>query len=76
MINVLMAKARLAGGTYPIGKYNDHGIWHPSPFEHCECCDRIQTPSRNRPLTLLKHCRTLRHVKNLVEKYKAPQKEV
>lgn len=69
MSNYFMAIDRRAGVLKPEGKYDDHGLWFPSPFERCECCDRIKQPTKNRPLTILKHCRTRKHVDNLVLKH-------
>lgn len=65
-----MVTFRRIGAMRPLGSYDDHGLWTPSVFERCECCSRIQEPSKNRPLTLLKHCRTRKHIEHLVRKHK------
>jgi len=70
MSNLNLAKHRFNGNVKPLGDYDDHGRWYPSDFERCGCCSHIQEPSKNRPLTLLKHCRTLKHVENLIRKHK------
>jgi len=71
-MNVInLANERRTGIVKPLGRYDDHGRWYPSPFERCECCDRIKQPSKNRPLSILKHCRTRKHIEYLMRKHKA-----
>lgn len=70
MYKLRMARDRLQGSLPPQGKYDESGRWYPSPFEHCECCDHIKRPTKNRPLSFLKHCRTRKHVTNLYNKYR------
>lgn len=36
--------------------------WHPAPEERRDCCEDIRPPSYGYPDTLLRHCRTLKHV--------------
>ena len=60
--------ARQCRVTHPDGTFDKGGRWWPSQREQCECCNRIRTPSRRWPYSLLVHCRSKGHIWNLVEK--------
>lgn len=52
---------------HPDGTFDKAGRWQPSDAEWQACCRSIRTPSRAWPYSLMTHCRTLRHIINLVE---------
>lgn len=53
--------------SHPEGHFDKVRRWEPSPFECCDCCT-VRSPSRAYPYSLLVHCRTLKHVRNLYRK--------
>ena len=53
----------------PIGEWDKQGRWYPDETERCPCCDKIRTPSRNWPYSLLVHCKSKKHYKELGKKY-------
>lgn len=53
---------------HPDGHFDGGGRWYPSEEERCECCDSIRGPSRRWPWSYMQHCRTKKHIKNLVAK--------
>jgi len=52
--------------AHPEGEFDGGGRFYPSETEEQECCAEIRSPSRAYPYSLMVHCRTLKHVKNLV----------
>jgi hypothetical protein len=50
----------------PLGKYDKGGRWYPEDEEREECCEYVRSPSRSFPYSLLKHCRSQKHVKNVL----------
>lgn len=52
----------------PDGKFDNGGRWYPSESEKCECCGYVRSPSRAWPYSYLLHCRTRKHVANLLAK--------
>lgn len=59
-------ESRQARLTHPAGTFDRAGRWYPDPDERRSCCDAIRSPSRNWPYSLLCHCRTLKHCRNLL----------
>jgi len=57
--------ARQNRAKHPAGKFDKAGRWYPDESETCPCCANIRSPSRRWPYSLLRHCRSLRHVANL-----------
>ena len=53
--------------THPEGHFDKAGRWWPSDREQYSCCNAIRTPSRAYPFSLMVHCRTRKHVANLLE---------
>ena len=53
---------------HPDGTFDKAGRWYPSEAETCECCKHIRPPSRGWPYSLMVHCRTMKHIRNLVKK--------
>lgn len=64
---------RKSRATHPSGRTDNGGRWLPSESEKCDCCDRIRTPSRAYPWSLMLHCRTAKHIANL---YGVSEKEL
>lgn len=52
----------------PDGKFDKQGRFDPSPEEWCDCCTSVRAPSRAWPYSYMLHCRTKKHVTNLVAK--------
>lgn len=69
-------KARQARTLHPDGHFEykgryPHGYvvaWWPSEWERCSCCMGLYRPTRLHPYTLMVHCRTKRHIKQLLAK--------
>jgi len=57
--------ARKNRTEHPDGKCDSGGRWYPTEGERQACCHNIRTPSRRWPWSLVKHCRTKKHVANL-----------
>ncbi len=55
-------RARLMGEEHPEGLFDKSGRWYPSDQERSACCAHIRQPSCAHPYSLLRHCRTLRHI--------------
>lgn len=53
---------------HPDGSFDNGGRWYPDEDERCHCCSGIRSPSRAFPYSLMSHCRSKKHVKNLVDK--------
>jgi hypothetical protein len=51
----------------PSGKTDSGSRWSPSDEEQCSCCGSIRSPSRAYPWSLLKHCHSKKHIKNLIQ---------
>lgn len=60
-----MRKERM---THPDGKFDNGGRWYPAVGEKCDCCRSIREPSRAYPYSLMVHCRTKVHIKNMLKK--------
>lgn len=52
---------------HPDGEFDKGGRFYPSDDEHRKCCDRVRSPSRSYPYSLMTHCRTITHIANLAE---------
>ncbi len=52
--------------AYPEGKLDSGGRWYPSEFETTPGCMSIRSPSAAYPYNLLTHCRTKKHIKELI----------
>jgi hypothetical protein len=62
-------KSRQDRQTHPDGKFDKQGRWYPSEAEWVdECCRGIRSPSRAWPYSYMVHCRTKKHVENLLKK--------
>jgi len=61
---------------HPKGSFDRAGRWYPDEWEECECCRYIRWPSRQYPFSYLLHCRTKRHVENLVAKHGADDETI
>ncbi len=59
----LLRKSREA---HPEGAFNPGGCWYPSDFEATTGCMSIRSPSAAYPYSLLTHCRTRKHIKELI----------
>jgi hypothetical protein len=57
--------ARKCRHMHPDGSMDKAGRWYPSGDEQ-ECCAKIRRPSRRFPWGLLTHCRSSKHVANLL----------
>jgi hypothetical protein len=44
------------------------GRWYPSVDEMCSCCKDIRSPSRAYPSSLWNHCKSGKHIWNLIQK--------
>lgn len=51
----------------PSGSFDKAGRWEPDEDERCDCCDDVQEPTRERPYSLMTHCRTIDHVAHLYD---------
>jgi len=70
---LLHAARQVLGETYPDGKFDSGGRWYPSPEEKQECCKFIRAPSIRFPYSILRHCRTIKHV---ARKYEVKEKDL
>lgn len=61
-------QARKARTEHPDGTFDKAGRWYPSEEERCECCASVRSPSRRFPYSYMTHCRTKKHVTNLINK--------
>jgi hypothetical protein len=52
---------------HPDGAFDDGGRFYPSEKEVRDCCAGIRAPSRAFPFSLMKHCRTVKHIAKLYE---------
>ena len=50
----------------PKGHTDKGGRWYPTEDEKCSCCDNIRSPTRAYPWSLWKHCKSIKHYKNLI----------
>jgi hypothetical protein len=50
---------------HPDGTFDEGGRFYPSEKEARDCCANIRAPSRALPFSLMKHCRTAKHVAKL-----------
>jgi hypothetical protein len=50
---------------HPHGTFDEGGRFYPSEKEERDCCAIIRAPSRAFPFSLMKHCRTVKHVAKL-----------
>lgn len=57
---------RQSRAEHPDGKFDKAGRWYPSDEESCECCRSVRNPTRSWPYSLMLHCRTRKHITNLV----------
>ncbi len=57
---------RKANEVQPHGGYDRDGRWYPNYGEHCECCDDIRKPSTKYWFSYKDHCRTARHIGNML----------
>ncbi len=53
--------ARTLGRADPHGRRDSAGRWYPAESERRPCCDRVRSPSRRFPYSLVNHCRTAGH---------------
>lgn len=60
-------KARQSRSEHPSGTFDKAGRWYPDSQEKCSCCN-VRQPSRAYPYSLLLHCRTKKHITNLISK--------
>lgn len=51
---------------YPDGKKDKGSRWYPDESERCSCCASIRSPSRSFPWSLWHHCKSIKHLKNLL----------
>jgi hypothetical protein len=58
---------------HPDGTFDEGGRFYPSEKERRDCCADIRAPSRAFPLSLMKHCRTVKHIAKL---YDVAEKDV
>jgi hypothetical protein len=56
-------------GRYPDGKKDNGGRWYPDDSETCSCCSGIRSPSRSFPWSYWRHCRSLKHIKTLLQEH-------
>jgi Uncharacterised protein family (UPF0158) len=52
---------------HPDGTFDEGGRFYPSEKEARDCCATIRAPSRAFPFSLMKHCRTIKHVAKLYD---------
>ena len=50
--------------AHPLGIWRERK-WFPDSLEHRECCDQVRQPTMTYPYSLMRHCRTLKHISNL-----------
>jgi hypothetical protein len=62
----IIAKYFYNNSYIPTGRNDSGGRWYPSDKEICSCCKSIRQPSREYPWSLWMHCRTLKHIKNIL----------
>lgn len=62
-----------ATGTRPRGRWDKAGRWWPDRDEERDCCRAIRRPTARWPYTLLRHCRTYRHISHVLG---VPEEEV
>ena len=66
--------ARQRRAVHPLGEFDSASRWYPyAKREHRSCCDRIRSPSRRWPYSLMLHCRTAKHVARL---FSVPERDV
>jgi hypothetical protein len=63
---IQMYESRQSRETHPDGSFDSAGRWYPSDDEECPCCMDIRSPSRAYPFSLMRHCRTRKHIRNLL----------
>ena len=57
---------RQARVIHPEGSFDRQSRWYPDEQrEEAMCCNAIREPSRNWPYSLIKHCRSKKHLKHL-----------
>jgi hypothetical protein len=61
-------RKRQSRAVHPSGDFDKARRWLPSEQEECECCQTIRYPSRAYPFSLMAHCRTKKHIENLIAK--------
>lgn len=54
--------------SHPDGNFDKQKRFYPSVRETCSCCESIRTPSISWPFSLMKHCRTKKHIQQMVHK--------
>jgi hypothetical protein len=54
--------------SHPDGKFDNAKRWYPSDREKCDCCGNVRGPSRTFPFSYMVHCRTKKHIEELVKK--------
>jgi hypothetical protein len=60
--------ARQERRTHPSGRQDNGGRWFPSNSEECDCCKSVRSPSKAFPWSYMTHCRTKKHVIQLINK--------
>lgn len=66
----LIYKSRKTRVTDPMGYFTVWGVWYPTSWEAMPCCFDLKTkPNKKFKYVYIKHCRTKKHVRHLVEKY-------
>lgn len=63
--------ARQERRQHPRGSFDKAGRWYPAESEACSCCAGLRSPSQRWPYSLMLHCRTRKHVANLVARQAA-----
>ncbi|HYE72079.1 MAG TPA: hypothetical protein VEF04_02060 [Blastocatellia bacterium] len=58
---------------HPEGEFDSKQRWFPSRSERRHCCESVRTPSAKWPYSLMKHCRSSKHV---AEKYGITEREL
>ena len=53
--------------SHPQGAFDKAGRWYPNKGEVRPCCQSIREPSRRYPYSLLRHCRSIRHIARLYD---------
>jgi hypothetical protein len=61
-------QVRQSRRDHPTGRMDSGGRWYPSDDEYCVCCDYVRSPSRRWPWSYMIHCRTKKHIANLLRK--------
>jgi hypothetical protein len=68
-VDNVKAIAKYFADRNPDGKTDKGGRWYPDNGERCSCCSGIRSPSRDYPWSYWKHCKSIKHLKTLIQEH-------